>query len=129
VCGQGHGAELSSFLYRAGEIPVGLHHAPPLIHSSASSRASASSTEVIAHPCSLSFSFSTCSAGIGGSCWYRWKRAEPSSARCGSLLQRAELGSARPSGELEKAARLGSLLAREPARRANELSHKRKFAL
>jgi hypothetical protein len=33
-------------------------------------------------------------------------RAELSSARCGSLIQRAEFGSARPSGELENEARL-----------------------
>jgi hypothetical protein len=56
-------------------------------------------------------------------------RARLGLARCGSLMQRAELGSARPSGELENEARLGSLLAREPARRANEPSHKRKTAL
>jgi hypothetical protein len=38
-------------------------------------------------------------------------------------------GLGRPSGELEKAPRLGLLLAREPARRGNEPSHKHKSAL
>jgi hypothetical protein len=47
----------------------------------------------------------------------------------GVETSRAELGSARPSGELGKEARLGSLRAREPARRANEPSHKYKSAL
>jgi hypothetical protein len=57
------------------------------------------------------------------------ERVKPSSAHCDSLMQRAELGLTRPSGELEKVAQLGSLLAREPARRANEPSHKRRSAL
>lgn len=52
------------------------------------------------------------------------------SARCGSLMQRVELGSLRLiSDELEKAAQLGSLLARESAHRANEPCHKREFIL
>jgi hypothetical protein len=38
------------------------------------------------------------------------------SARCGSVPERARLGSARPFHELVKEARLGSTLAREPAR-------------
>jgi hypothetical protein len=58
-----------------------------------------------------------------------WKRAEPSSAHYGSFMQRAELGSARPSSELAREARLGSFLAREPARRANEPTHKCRSAL
>jgi hypothetical protein len=56
-------------------------------------------------------------------------RARLGSARCGSFTQRARLGSARSSDELGKAARLGSLQAREPARRANEPIHKFKSAL
>jgi hypothetical protein len=54
---------------------------------------------------------------------------EPSRARLGSFTYRAKLGSVRPSGELGKPARLGSLRAREPARRANEPSHKCKYSL
>jgi hypothetical protein len=41
---------------------------------------------------------------------------EPSRARLGSVTERARLGSARPFHELAKEARLGSTLAREPAR-------------
>jgi hypothetical protein len=43
-------------------------------------------------------------------------RARLGSARCGSVPERAQLGSARPFHELVKEARLGSTLAREPAR-------------
>jgi hypothetical protein len=43
-------------------------------------------------------------------------RARLGSARCGSVPERARLGSARPFHELAKEARLGSTLAREPAR-------------
>jgi hypothetical protein len=50
-------------------------------------------------------------------------------ARGGNEPSRARLSSARLSHELEKAARLGSLLAREPARRANEPRYKIKSAL
>jgi hypothetical protein len=67
---------------------------------------------------------------------YKWKNLktggnEPSRARArlGSARSRNELGSARSSDELGKAARLGSFQAREPARRANEPSHKFKSTL
>jgi hypothetical protein len=43
-------------------------------------------------------------------------RARLGSARCGSVKERAEPGSARFSGELCNQARLGSVQAREPAR-------------
>jgi hypothetical protein len=43
-------------------------------------------------------------------------RARLGSARCGSVPERARLDSARPFHELVKEARLGSTLAREPAR-------------
>jgi hypothetical protein len=36
------------------------------------------------------------------------------SARCGSVIERARLSSARPFGKLEKEARLGLTLAHEP---------------
>jgi hypothetical protein len=46
-------------------------------------------------------------------------RARLGSARCGSVPERARLGSARLFHELAKEARLGSTLAREPARLAS----------
>jgi hypothetical protein len=54
-------------------------------------------------------------------------RAELGALRLGhaTTMKRAELGSARPSDELGKEARLGSLW----ARRANEPSHKHKSTL
>jgi hypothetical protein len=50
-------------------------------------------------------------------------------ARLAAARSCNEPSSARPSGEFERAARLGSLLTREPARRAKEPTHKRRSAL
>jgi hypothetical protein len=59
--------------------------------------------------------------GLGTQEWWTTKRScragnEPSRARCGSVADRARLGSARPFHELRNQARLGSKAAREPAR-------------